>query len=582
MHAKTPSVPRTMARLVFLIAALAACRGATVQAPGLASARSPEPVRDAAASSPPPPVAAPAPPITLRDCDPAAPEPVVSTEAEALMAESDAAYAAGDRRMLMERLGAAAELGVARAHYNLAVLHGQEGRYAESLGRLRSALDIAPCYAAARVELARLFLEGWGVRRDLGFGLRLLADTAAMAPEGSLGRAAAQTNLATHRLYGLGFAPSVEAARSLLAKAAPHFPPAAELLAQLPEDPSVWEAVRLDPPRPIPQMATLERREDGGWERPPWTVAPGAGRRFSTRNAPARRWTATMPVAVGAPGDDHPEGPAGAETFTSCLETYRCNGNRRCMRILTVHTNRSTCHFEGELDRLSGGEAVVVKTRGIGRAITVDEATGEQASLDCQLRVRLGETAVIEEDWPPGCARADCGYRGDPRTVAFSRAFDGPSCTEVAEALAARLIAPELAQRPEWTLPGPGRPRAARWELPHSMPMVDDAAVDVVDTLTIDPAGQARVETWTVNDHSCFLEGRARRNADGGLIVVADEPSMLWVYAARTLTEGPPCTLQLREARDTLEVTGVWPEGCGLGYCGARAGFRGARFRRAR
>ncbi|MEM1413646.1 MAG: tetratricopeptide repeat protein [Myxococcota bacterium] len=475
----------------------------------------------------------------------------------------------------------AAGLGAARGHTALAAVLRRQNRFVEARAHLRSALRAAPCHHPARIELARLHRSGWGVPVDAIAAATLLREVTRRAGPGSAAEVQALVLLAELALYG-EVQGGLSAARTWLARAAPRDEGARELLAQLPDDASVWEQRPIEAPRPYPLVATLRHLPEGGWERPVWTVPPETPRLKSGVRIRPERWSTTSRIAVGVPGDERLSGgPPGVEDATSSLEIYRCRRNRDCLRFLTVHTNHAACHFGGEVVRHESGEVVAVQTSG-PNIVSVDAATGDPSDLRCQIRVRLGEHAEIMEDWPPGCARVRCFERGDPRRRVFARRPFAPGYLQATATLAQRLIEPEIRTRPAWSVSVPGRVRPGRWVSRHRIDVIGGPAIDVTDSVNIARDGSASVENRTYDDYGCYFDGSASRNDAGDLLVTASGPSLLWVHEAEDFAEGPPCTLRLERAGRELRLTNAWPLDCEKNACGEHADLLGLRFRRAR
>jgi TPR repeat protein len=92
--------------------------------------------------------------------------------------------------------------GIPKAHYNLGVLAQERGDYSKAISRFEKTLEIDSEYVEARLELARMYVEGWGVERNEKFGFEMMKQVADTAS----GRAAAvaQMNVSNFYLNGIG------------------------------------------------------------------------------------------------------------------------------------------------------------------------------------------------------------------------------------------------------------------------------------------------------------------------------------------------------------------------------------------
>lgn len=498
--------------------------------------------------------------------------PIPNPAAQAEMNRASAALEQRDAITFQAALTAAAAHDLPQAHYNLGVLAAEHQRFVEAVERFEHTLELDPCYHAARIELARMHAEGWGVVSNPQVAVAMFRRVVEEAPASDRDGALAETNLALMHLYGLGVERSYSLARQMAARAASVAPEAAALLAALPEH-DVWRATTLDAPRPIPYQAML------GARRPAWTstFAVRAGQAIHHHPGPVvqpARYARRGTIAVGVPGDDRTATP-GVETFHDCLEVSG-SWEGSSVRVLSFHTNRSTCVWEGRVVRAEGEDVVAV-----GRAVrTRDPHLGEDTT-SCQLRIHVDEDRVsLVDDWPNGCSRTACGYRGG--FVGREMVATNESCDAIAEREATRLIAGELANEPEWAKEAVvNQPQiAARWADTRVVELPDEDPIRVTNRFEVCEDGTFRLDNW--NGRGCDLRGRVTSNRTGELLLVASEISELWVAEAHTFVRGPACRLRTSRTRRRLEIIDVWPPGCHSMTCDAFATPVGASFRRVR
>lgn len=580
-----------------LAALVAAC--SSVQAPRRSSGETAvrASARALAASSPSAPNPSPTPEAKHGVDDPTcvsgAPETFsIDPIAEQHMLRADEAFASRDQS-LEQHLRAAAAAGHPRGHYNLGVVLQRTGRYGPAALHLQRALSVNPCYHAARLELARMAVEGWGVTRDPELAVRMFEEVAAEGPPALQG--IAWTNLGLHALYGLGVRRSVRDARRWWERAdAVGQEDAGALLAAMPEGPDPWGDVPLDPPRGQAEVHVFRSAPAGPSEVPDWVPSNSSLTRDSA--VPMGAFVVERTIANGVPGEDAGSLPVGTET----LEEFISIGPRWVgaeLTVLTWQSNRSTCFWEGDVVGDPSSGTLVARSR--RRETYVDEVSRRERSLPgCFLRMELRDgRAHVAEDWPESCSLRSCGHRGGIVGRIMPAAQPGVSGHDVARRMAQRLV--DGLSRPEWTRETEEldsraliRRYGGVWTHVHPMPVLGgrpDAEAwvdqDVRDELTICGSASGTptfaLQNWTINDHSCDVEeGRPSLNREGELLLVIDGPSSIWVPEVRSFARGLPCTARTRLERGALEIVDVWPPECDIVHCGARARLTAASFPR--
>jgi TPR repeat protein len=124
-----------------------------------------------------------------------------------------------DSEKAVKHLEKAAALNIPQACYNLGVFAQSQKTYDMALEFFNKALKLDPDYHEARLELGRMFMEGWGVEKDEGQGFCLIKQVCEEAAPGRL-KAVAETNLGVFYLNGTGVEKDLEKARFYLQKAA--------------------------------------------------------------------------------------------------------------------------------------------------------------------------------------------------------------------------------------------------------------------------------------------------------------------------------------------------------------------------
>lgn len=130
----------------------------------------------------------------------------------------------GDDVLFKEYLTRAAEYDMPQATYNLGVLAQEEGDFEEAIGYFEQTLRLDSGYQQARLELARMHMEGWGTEVDSERGIELMHAVA----EGADGQLAtlANVNLGMFYFKGIGVEQDerrgIELLEQALAEGSPH------------------------------------------------------------------------------------------------------------------------------------------------------------------------------------------------------------------------------------------------------------------------------------------------------------------------------------------------------------------------
>lgn len=113
------------------------------------------------------------------------------------------------------RLGA--DLESPQATYNLAIFEQNRGNYEKTIVLLGKVLELDPCYDNARFELARMYVEGWGVTKDAAKGFALIKQIAEESEDVEI-RSLAYLNLSILSEKGIGTQQSQDKAEEYLKK----------------------------------------------------------------------------------------------------------------------------------------------------------------------------------------------------------------------------------------------------------------------------------------------------------------------------------------------------------------------------
>lgn len=149
---------------------------------------------------------------------------------------------------------------------------------------------------------------------------------------------------------------------------------------------------------------------------------------------------------------------------------------------------------------------------------------------------------------------------------------------------------------PAWTAFAPGSQRrvlrrfGGAWNMRHTVPgIVSDSPegepiwedIETSSCVSVLPDGdtaEVEINTASMNDHYCLVEGRGGVNRDGDLVVQTDTPLM--DYAPREPVTGPLGWIRFSFERGVLRLAEVWPTECAWNpdWCGARGEMLGHEF----
>lgn len=111
----------------------------------------------------------------------------------------------------------AADKNLPEGFYNLGILEQEKKSYKDAVRYFEQALELNENYHEANLELARMYIEGWGVPKNVEKGFRIME----MVSNQSQGktRAIAEANLGIFYLNGIGTKKSISKAKVYLTKA---------------------------------------------------------------------------------------------------------------------------------------------------------------------------------------------------------------------------------------------------------------------------------------------------------------------------------------------------------------------------
>jgi hypothetical protein len=315
-----------------------------------------------------------------------------------VLEQAFAALDRGDREAFRANLEMAARLGSPQAHYNLGVLEQETERHAEAIERFTTALSMDDGYHAARLELARMYGEGWGVPRDVPRALHMM-ERVASEDDGRLG-GLASLNIVLLALHHRDETFNREQLRGHFgrAKAAGHdLEPLRDRLADVDEweHPPPWAALE-----PTPRARVL-KRFGGSWTlrhtMPLWDLDENGKEAWI--DVPVQSCVAVLPGADEA---------IAVEINTTGVNHHHC--------ILDA---RGGVNARGELVAQSDHPFVLLLHR--------HTLEGPR----CWFRFELSRQGLhLAEVWPSECAANPdwCGARGQMEGYRFEHRIVGGRC----------------------------------------------------------------------------------------------------------------------------------------------------------
>jgi hypothetical protein len=279
----------------------------------------------------------------------------VINEADRELGLADAAMNAGDTEAVVPHLMRAAELGSARAKYNLGVIASAQGENNLAYLMFVDATRRAPEYLPPVVELARMYTEGRGVGLDAKKGLAMMRFAAEWAKETGL-MAIAEYNVGMLYKRGIGARRSASLAR-----------------------------VHLERSRELGLEAASEQLADLGSAKPPKRAAP-----------PTPSWSRATYVrrhTVAHLADDHwVEGQA-----EDCLSIAEASNGSTRVELSLVFDNDHGCELSGRAEEDAAHRLIV----------TSDDFA------DCRVVLEMTDDYVRVVQHSAGDCVADmCGARG--------------------------------------------------------------------------------------------------------------------------------------------------------------------------
>lgn len=280
----------------------------------------------------------------------------------------------------------------AQRQYNFGVWEQTHGSQEEAVRLFELALRLEPSYAVARLELARMHAEGWGVARDLPRAvvmLRALADDL-----GAVG------DLASLNLVML----------SLQAGPATELVPQVDLRGYL-ERAIAAGHTELESLRYVFPMVS-------SWSTPPAWAQRVADSRARTLQNYGGVWEMAHTVPELVDGSVDPPLWQDRET-SSCVSVLRDDDSIE-VEINTSSINDHYCLLKGRGGVNAAGELVVETDQ----PLTIYGAVVPIQGPRCWIRFRAGhEQLELVEVWPDECGRNPewCGGRGEMLGHTFAR-----------------------------------------------------------------------------------------------------------------------------------------------------------------
>ncbi|MFK8002498.1 MAG: tetratricopeptide repeat protein [Polyangiales bacterium] len=288
----------------------------------------------------------------------------------------------------------------AQRQYNFGVWEQTHGSHEEAVRRFEHALSLEPTYPAARLELARMYAEGWGVPLDMPRAVTMLRSLAE-DDAGGVG------DLASINLVLLGL--NTERVRELV--------PLPDLGAYL-ERAIASGHSELESLRYVFPMVSS------------WSTLPAWARRVPNSAAPTLQnyggvWETEHTVPELVDGSVDP--PVWAERETSSCVSVLADTDSIEVEINTASINYHHCLLEGRGGINAAGELIVETDQPLTIYGDVVPIQGPR----CWVRFRaVGQQRLeLAEIWPVECGRNPewCGGRGEMLGHAFDRESRQPN-----------------------------------------------------------------------------------------------------------------------------------------------------------
>lgn len=315
-----------------------------------------------------------------------------ASEASAVLEVAPAGGPALEALALRRRLDRDPDARPAQRQYNVGVWE-QTHSHEEAVRRFELALGLEPSYAVARLELARMYAEGWGVPPDVPRAVVMLRDVADDDP-GEVG------DLASLNLVML----------SLQAGLATELVPLVDLRGYLERAISSGHS-DLEPLRYALPMAS-------SWSTPPAWAQRVANSRARTLRNYAGVWEMDHTVPELVDGSVDPPVWEDRET-SSCVLVLR-DGDSIEVEINTASINYHHCLLEGRGGMNTAGDLIVETDQ----PLTIYSAPEPIQGPHCWIRFSLNNQQLqLAEVWPVECERNPewCGGRGEMLGHTFDR-----------------------------------------------------------------------------------------------------------------------------------------------------------------
>jgi len=373
------------------------------------------------------------------------------------------------------------------------------------------------------------------------------------------------------------------------------------LLSQVPAGIETWPGGVVPEPEHGESWPSVAPAADKKWERPAWAKERPDWRKYRGPHLPIGNFAFEQTIAVGVPERHGPSNErAGIARNTGCLSLEDGGKTAPYLSLRTWHSNHDACSMDVFVVDTVGNDLVLFGND----YVNVNNAkTGEQSTVEgCFLRAaRSPDRLVFAEDWPVGCARDRCGSRGAIVGKAIPLTPTKEPCKDIYERELRSVANALIGQPPEWISSAEPLSETAldkvkgTWRTPHAMPVVagEDAEGEatwedyrVTDEFRVckhdDGTVQFNLVNFTVNDHSCDLEGIVMATGTNELLLSTGPVHYATLPGSRDISPGQVCHLRVQEKKGRLDVVDVWPPECFFETCGARASPTDATFARKR